>query len=243
VSSLEALHDEIYFDTLDFLRGITDIDVDEGEQPDDSQRFSAPGNVFPVIHASTEGEAPRVKVTFEDWAGAAPLLTLTWKEVGREENIRKIAFPVLKSKPVQIPALVYNGLEEKLESLSVELDFDKEGDYLAFLDLLPAYRELVGKDALPSALSYPALSCLRLKLKCGESAQGGSPARRGPAGGQTRARPGAPPPRREHRRHDPSPVARERRRADRPAGPIPHPADVDRWTVLRRPERSGHRSL
>jgi len=166
VSSLEALHDEIYFDTLDFLRGITDIDVDEGEQPEDSQRFSAPGNVFPVIHASTEGEAPRVKVTFEDWAGTSPLLTLKWKEAGREENIRKIAFPVLKSKPVQIPALVYNGLEEKLESLSAELDFDKEGDYLAFLDLLPAYRELVGKDALPSALSYPALAFLRLKLKC-----------------------------------------------------------------------------
>ena len=67
VSSLEALHDEIYFDTLDFLRGITELDVEEQELPEDTSRFSAPGNVFPVIHPSTEGEAPRVKVTFEDW--------------------------------------------------------------------------------------------------------------------------------------------------------------------------------
>jgi len=165
--------------------------VDEGEQPDDSQRFSAPGNVFPVIHASTEGEAPRVKVTFEDWAGAAPLLTLTWKEVGREENIRKIAFPVLKSKPVQIPALVYNGLEEKLESLSVELDFDKEGDYLAFLDLLPA---------LPRARreGCPALGAVlpRLVLPAAEIKNAGICSRRKSCPSRPRRRPNPGPPRR-----------------------------------------------
>jgi hypothetical protein len=166
VSSLEALHDEIYFDTLDFLRGITELDVEEGDLPEDTQRFSAPGNIFPVIHASTEGEAPRVKITFEDWAGQAPQLTLKWKEAGREEMVRRFPFPTLKSKPIQIPAFVYNGLEEKLESLSAELEFEKESDYLALLDLLPAYRELLGRDALSSALSYPSLGALRLKVKC-----------------------------------------------------------------------------
>ncbi len=166
VSSLEALHDEIYFDTLDFLRGITDIDAEEGELPEDTQRFSAPGNVLPVIHASTEGEAPRIKVVFEDWAGPAPQLTLKWKEAGREEASRCLTFPTLKSKPIQLPAFVYNGLEEKLDSLSAELDFEKESDYLALLDLLPAYRELLGRDALPAALSYPALTSLHLRLKC-----------------------------------------------------------------------------
>ncbi|MGD0782557.1 MAG: hypothetical protein ABSA30_06830, partial [Candidatus Aminicenantales bacterium] len=168
ISSLEAMHDEIYFDTLDFLRGITDIDVEEGEQPEDTQRFSAPGGVLPVIHASTEGEAPRVKITFEDWAGQVPQLTLKWKEAGREENIRRFIFPAMKSKPIRISALVYNGLEEKMDSLSAELEFDKESDYLGLLDLLPAYRELLGQDALPSALSYPSLASLHLKLKCRE---------------------------------------------------------------------------
>jgi hypothetical protein len=166
VSSLEALHDEIYFDTLDFLRGLTDIDVEEGEQPEDTQRFSAPGNVLPVIHASVEGEAPRVKVTFEEWAGPAPQMTIRWKENGAEESVRRIAFPTLKSKPVRIPTLVYNGLEEKLDSLTGELEFDKETEYLAFLDLLPAYRELLGREALASPLSYPALDSLRLRVRC-----------------------------------------------------------------------------
>lgn len=165
ISSLEALHDEIYFDTLDFLRGISDIDVEASDLPEDRQKFSAPGNILPVIHASTEGEPPRVKVTFEDWAGQSPQLTLKWKEAGREEASRRIPFPVLKSKPIQIPALIYNGLEEKIDSLTAEMDFEKESDYLALLDLLPAYRELLGRDALPSAFSYPSLGSIRLKLK------------------------------------------------------------------------------
>ena len=72
VSSLEALHDEIYFDTLDFLRGITDLDVEDETLPEDTSRYSAPGNVFPIIHPSSEGEAPRIKVTLEDWPASSP---------------------------------------------------------------------------------------------------------------------------------------------------------------------------
>jgi hypothetical protein len=165
ISSLEALHDEIYFDTLDFLRGIIDLDVEEGEQPEDTQRYSAPGNVLPVIHATTEGEAPRIKVVFEEWAGQNPQILLRWKESGREETSRRIVFPALKSRPIQIPTLVYNGLEERIEYLTADLEFDKESDYLALLDLLPAYRELLDKDALPTALAYPGLNAVRLRLK------------------------------------------------------------------------------
>ncbi|GAH59216.1 unnamed protein product, partial [marine sediment metagenome] len=45
VSSLEAIHDEIYFDTLDFLRGITDVEIEDKDAPEDTSRYSAPGNV------------------------------------------------------------------------------------------------------------------------------------------------------------------------------------------------------
>jgi hypothetical protein len=164
VSSLEALHDEIYFDTLDFLRGITELDVDEGELPEDTQRYSAPGNVFPVIHPSSEGAAPRVKVTFEDWLASAPQMVLKWKERGREEATKRIGFPALKSKPVTIPALIYNGLEERIESLTAELEFDKETDYLTLLDLVASYRELAEKGLLPNGLSYPNLGSIAFKM-------------------------------------------------------------------------------
>lgn len=171
VSSLEALHDEIYFDTLDFLRGITELDVDEQELPEDTSRYSAPGNVFPMIHPSTEGEAPRLKVTFEDWLATAPNMIIKWKEKGKEEASRRIAFPSLKSKPITLPALIYDGLEARVESLVAELDFEKEADYLALLDILASYRELLDKGLLPTGLSYPGLNSIRLKLSSKDMAK------------------------------------------------------------------------
>jgi hypothetical protein len=166
VSSLEALHDEIYFDTLDFLRGITELDVEDQELPEDTSRFSAPGNIFPVIHPSSEGERPKLKVTFEDWAASSPQMVLKWKEKGRDESSRKIAFPALKPKPLQIPALIYNGLEQKIESLIIELEFEKENEYLALLDILGSYRELLDKNLLPTALSLPNLNAITFRIKC-----------------------------------------------------------------------------
>ncbi len=165
VSSLEALHDEIYFDTLDLLRGITDLDVETAELPEDTQRYSAPGNVLPVIHASAEGEAPRIKVTFEDRPADAPEILLKWNEPGRGETSRRLAFPSFKSRPVLLPSLVYDGLGERIESLTAEIELEKETDYPAFLDLLPSYRELLEREALPTALSYPRLASLRLRIK------------------------------------------------------------------------------
>jgi hypothetical protein len=167
VSSLESLHDEIYFDTLDFLRGLTDLDGGEADWPEDTQRISAPGNVLPVIHGSTEGEAPRIKVGFEDWPEETPQILLKWKETGREEASRRLTFPALTAKPVQIPWLLYNGLEEKIGELAVDLEFDREPEYLALVDLLGSYRDLAGKGLLADPLSYPRLDALRLRLKCG----------------------------------------------------------------------------
>ncbi|MCX6563525.1 MAG: M14 family zinc carboxypeptidase, partial [Candidatus Aminicenantes bacterium] len=171
VSSLEALHDEIYFDTLDVLRGITELDVEEQELPEDTSRYSAPGNVFPMIHPSTEGEAPRLKVTFEDWLATAPHMLIKWKEKGKEEVSRRVAFPSLKSKPITLPALIYDGLEERIESLVADLEFEKEADYLALLDILASYRELVDRGLLPTGLSYPGLNSIRLKLSSKDMAK------------------------------------------------------------------------
>lgn len=168
VSSLEALHDEVYFDTLDFLRGITELDVEEPELPEDTSRYSAPGHIYPVIHPSSEGDASKVKVTFEDWLASSPHMIIKWKEKGREELSRRIGYPSMKSKTLSLPALIYNGFEEHIESLVAEMEFEKESEYLAILDILASYRDLAEKGLLPSALSYPNLRSIALKLSCKE---------------------------------------------------------------------------
>ena len=43
VSSLEAIRDEIYIDTLDFLRGSTDVEIEEKDASEDTSRYFGTG--------------------------------------------------------------------------------------------------------------------------------------------------------------------------------------------------------
>ncbi|MEW5902019.1 MAG: M14 family metallopeptidase, partial [Acidobacteriota bacterium] len=166
VSSLEAMHDEIYFDTLDFLRGITRVEAEDQDVPEDTSRLSAPGNIFPLIHPSVEGEKGRVKIVLEDWQAASSQAILKWKVKGREEEYdRALTFPALKPKSSRWPGLIFNGKEDRLENLSVALEFEKETDYLALLEIVQNLLELQKQGLLPPSFSYPRLGSLTLKIK------------------------------------------------------------------------------
>jgi hypothetical protein len=166
ISSLEAMHDEIYFDTLDFLRGITEMEIEDQELPEDTSRLSAPGNIFPLIHPSTEGGQGKVRVVFEDWQAASPQLLFKWKEKGRQaEHSKKITFPVLKAKTTRFPCFIYDGNEDRIENLRVELNFDQEADYLALLDIIQTAGELRARALLNPSFSYPRLKSLTLAVR------------------------------------------------------------------------------
>ncbi len=167
VSSLEAIHDEIYFDTLDFLRGITKVELEDREPPEDTSRLSAPGNIFPVIHPSLEGGAGRVRVTLEDWPALSPQVVVKWKEKNRtEEHTRKIVFPTLKPKSIRLPLFIYDGRSETIENLTAEVEFDKEADYLEVLEIVQTRAELANKQLVSPAFSFPRLRVLTLRTKC-----------------------------------------------------------------------------
>ncbi|MBN2206780.1 MAG: hypothetical protein JW742_05200 [Candidatus Aminicenantes bacterium] len=165
VSSLEAIHDEIYFDTLDFLRGITRFDPDDKDVPEDTSRYSAPGNVLPVLHPSLEGRAGRARVSFEDWPAAAPRMVLRWKERGRDALSKTVGWPSLKVKPGSVLALVHDGRESRVAGLTAVLDCESEPDYLTLVDVLQSYRELLERGLLVRSFDYPSLRTLTLRLK------------------------------------------------------------------------------
>lgn len=165
-SSLEAMHDEIYFDTLDFLRGITDIEVEEPDLPEDTLRLSAPGNIFPLVHPSTDGGNAKCRVVLEDWPASSPRLLLRWKEKGRDfEDSEEEIFPPLKPKAIRYPALVYDGHQDRVENLVVELEFEKEADYLTTLEIVQTVKELSQEHLCRPLFSYPRLGFLTLHLK------------------------------------------------------------------------------
>jgi len=165
VSSLEALHDEIYFDTLDFIRGITEVELQEEEIPEDTSRYSAPGNILPMIHPSTEGKNGKAKVTFEDWQARSPEMILKWNESGRREKSKTFTFPEIKAKSIRIPSFTYNGVEERIEQLVSELEFEKEKDYLTLIAILDSLKTLQNKKIIAPAFSYPNLKKMVLKIK------------------------------------------------------------------------------
>jgi hypothetical protein len=166
VSSLESIHDEIYFDTLDLLRGITEIkEVEDEDLPEDTSRYSAPGNVLPLIHPSLEGGKGKVKVIFEDWLARSPRLELKWKEKGKEEYIKKIAFPSLKVKSTQIRSLIFNAQEERVENLFLELELEKEKEYLELIEIIHSWRQLQERGFLLPPFQYPSLKSITLKIE------------------------------------------------------------------------------
>lgn len=168
ISSLEAIHDEIYFDTLDFLRGITDVELDEPEPEEDTSRYSAPGNVLPLIHPSSEGKPGRVKVQFDGWQAKVPQIILQWKERDRREHTKTLTFPDLKIKGLRIPELTYDGKSETIANILVSFETENESDYLSILEIVRAYRELLEKDLLPDSVSFPGLSAMTWRVKHNE---------------------------------------------------------------------------
>lgn len=165
VSSLEAIHDELYFDTLDFLRGITDVQVEEEDIPEDTSRYSAPGNILPLIHPSLEGQGGRVKVTLEEPLAKSSKMVLKWKERDRQEMDRTITFPTVKPKGIRLTALTYNGQKERVENVLAETELDKEKDYLLLIRTIDALHQLHERDVIDPGFRYPGLGSLTLRLK------------------------------------------------------------------------------
>jgi hypothetical protein len=163
VSSLEAIHDEIYFDTLDLLRGITRFDPEDKDTAADASRSSAPGNVFPSLHPSLEGGPAKVRILLEDWPAAAPQLVLRWKERGHDEVTRKTVFPALKPKETRFPELIFDGRAGRVANVVVETEWEKEPDYLAFVEIAGSWRRLFEAGLIADPFLFPGLDALTLR--------------------------------------------------------------------------------
>jgi hypothetical protein len=166
VSSLEAIHDEIYFDTLDFFRGITEIELEpDDEIHEDTSRYSAPGNILPKIYPSSEGKNGKVKITLDGWQARSPEMVIEWKQEGQREKNKKFTFPKLKTKSLLIPSFIYNGMENRIEKLTAQLEFEKEKDYLMLLEIIHAQRDLLKDNIVDQPFHFPNLHALAVTVK------------------------------------------------------------------------------
>ncbi|MEZ5317131.1 MAG: M14 family metallopeptidase [Vicinamibacterales bacterium] len=75
VSVLESLHDDFYFDTLDFFDQVAEVAAGGDAAPG---RALAAGNVLPWIHPERRGQAPTVTFTYSAFASKDPKLVVSY---------------------------------------------------------------------------------------------------------------------------------------------------------------------
>src|SRR5262249_42073179 len=77
VSSLESLHEDLYFVTLDFFDALGRTTT--------KRRLAAPGKIFPIIHPDRPGQAGKVHILYAGNASTKPKLEISYKEKGIEK--------------------------------------------------------------------------------------------------------------------------------------------------------------
>ncbi len=91
VSSLEALHEDLYFVTLDFFDALGRTTT--------RRRLAAPGKIFPIIHPERRGQAGRVHSSTPATRRPRPQLEVKEDEAGREARRRSGATSARLTRP------------------------------------------------------------------------------------------------------------------------------------------------
>jgi hypothetical protein len=119
VSSLESLHEDLYFVTLDFFDALGRTTT--------RRRLAAPGKIFPVIHPERRGKPGTVHVLYAGNAATKPQLEVRHgsKGVEKPETIRR-DLAKIEASPAQALRVAVRADAVKEIELTVEAKDDRE---------------------------------------------------------------------------------------------------------------------
>jgi hypothetical protein len=145
VSSLESLHEDLYFVTLDFFDALGRTTT--------RRRLAAPGKIFPIIHPEQRGKPGKVHVLYAGNASTKPQLEVKYKEKGvdRPETIKRDLGKIETTAPQALRAVVRADGISELE-LAVDAKDDREAARAA--DALDALGRLHAAGLFKQALSF-----------------------------------------------------------------------------------------
>jgi hypothetical protein len=145
VSSLESLHEDLYFVTLDFFDALGRTTV--------KRRLSSPGMIHPMIHPDRPGQAGQARVLYAGNASTKAKIEVSYKEKGVEKPVR-ISRDLAKidtTTPTLTRLVVRPDRLREIE-LQVEAKDDREAARAA--DALEALVRLHDAGLVRTALSY-----------------------------------------------------------------------------------------
>jgi uncharacterized membrane protein YgcG len=147
VSSLESLHEDLYFDTLDFF-------VAMGRSVSASNaRLNAPGKVFPIIHPSREGQPASARVLYAGNASPRARIEITYKEKGQDKptRVQRDLTRIEGGAPSIVRAVVK---ADRVSEIETQIEPRDDREALRAADMLDGFERLHEAGLYKTELSY-----------------------------------------------------------------------------------------
>src|SRR6185295_9111279 len=145
VSSLEALHEDLYFVTLDFFDALGRTTT--------RRRLAAPGKIFPIIHPDRPGKAGEVRVHYAGNASTKPKMEISYKEKGVERPTRLSRDLVkIEASPATMARVVARA--DRVSELSLDVDARDDREAARAVDAVDALTRLHAAGLYRDALSF-----------------------------------------------------------------------------------------
>ncbi len=120
ISSMEAMHEEIYFHTLHFVDVIGRNSRGEG--------LDYIGRVIPIVRPKKDGKPGRATITLSGFAASRPAVIVRYRERGGAEGeVRMDIAKVALTRPTALAAWVQDG-QDGLERLALRVPVDSQAD-------------------------------------------------------------------------------------------------------------------
>jgi len=120
ISSMEALHEEIYFNTLHFFDLMGRFTRGAG--------LAYPGRVIPVMHPKADGKPGRARISITGFDAARPSVVVAYAERNGHKGVMRLDIPkIAVDRPQTLAASVRDG-RAGIERLDLRLKVDAEKD-------------------------------------------------------------------------------------------------------------------
>jgi murein tripeptide amidase MpaA len=161
VSSLESLHEDLYFVTLDFFNAI-------GRNTTGNPRLAAPGKVFPIIHPERAGRAGQARIRYAGNASTKARIDISYKEKGveRPTRVSRDLTKIDATPPIAVRAVVAADRVSEIE-LQTEPKDDREA--LRAAEALENFVQLHAAGLYQTELSYDHVDRLAVSLALKEA--------------------------------------------------------------------------
>ncbi|HEV2983290.1 MAG TPA: M14 family zinc carboxypeptidase [Vicinamibacterales bacterium] len=145
VSSLEALHEDLYFVTLDFFDALGRTTT--------RRRLAAPGKIFPIIHPDRPGKPGEVRVHYAGNASTKPKIEIAYKEKSAERPTR-VSRDLAKIDTTAPAVGRAVARADRVSELSLDVEAKDDREAARAIDALDALSRLHAAGLYRDALSF-----------------------------------------------------------------------------------------